>query len=147
MYQPFSVDTSKETTVLKYKSKGYYLIVQPNGKKVALFNPYNGKKVDVVQLSDDKKWKKRFILLKDIRKDGSTEAVIVLKKDKKVKVIVVRVKPKKENVIKKDSLVIQAKNTKVKKTKATKKYVNLKNSDGKIIREIRVNSKYRLKEK
>lgn len=146
-YEPFDSSSDKNTKVISWNDKGYILVVAPTGKKLALVNVYNGAVREKETLAKNG-WKGRSIKTKDLRGDGSTEAIITMKKDKKVRTVIVKVKPTKDNQLKKKSSLNldNRKKVNVKKTLPKKNKIQLRNDDKKVLVELKVNKDYQLSE-
>lgn len=140
---------SKEVKVQQYKSKSYYLVLHPNGKNLKLVNALNGQVVDSQKITKHTFGKNSLKTL-DVRKDGSTEAVITSKNNKtkgkknQVRVTVVKVNTATESLTKKGSVKFKSKKAVVGKTKAVKKQVRVRKKNGKVAEKLRTTKAYKL---
>lgn len=146
LYSIYDVDTDKETTVKSYEGKGYLLVVHPKAKKIALVNVYTGHVLEKQKLQD-KNFKNQALKQNDFYDDGKTEAIVVAKKDEAVRITILRVKPKKDNKLKKlSALNVTQTGVKPEKTKSKKKVIELRKKDGTVLRTILVSKEYQLLE-
>lgn len=136
-------DGTEKTKVKSFNATGHVVVLHPKAKKLALVNVYDGEVFDRQKLST-KKFNKSALKMLDVRHDGSTEAVVVAKKKALVKVSVVKVKPATHALVKKDSASVQNSTIVPKKTKAVKKQLRLRNSNGAVVEWFRVTQKYKL---
>jgi hypothetical protein len=139
-------DATTETKVEQYDDTGYLIVLHPKGKKLALVNVYTGEVLSKVKISS-KKFKNRSLKIKDVREDGSLEAIVTMKKGKTKKsgrVVIVKVRTSSESLKKKDGANFESKKVRVKKTKKEENSVLLRNKNSNTILEYSVSSSYQL---
>lgn len=125
----------KLSNLVQWRSKSYYAVVHPFGKSVKLVNVLNGEVVDTQKLGK-KKWKQNGVKVLDVRTDGSRQLVVTSKnnrtnnKPNRVRVVVLNVKPAKENIIKKGSATFNAGKARVGKTTVTGNRIRVRKKNG-----------------
>ncbi len=145
-YQIFPHYTKEKLTVVqRYKSTGYAIVLHPKGKRLALVNVYTGEKVVTQSLSKKLSFRYNYLKQVDLRRDGSTEVLVVSKTSTNViKTTILRVKQKIPTIQLKDSVKTRSKAIALDETTTKKKYVYLKTSAGKIKRTYLVTKQYQL---
>jgi hypothetical protein len=144
-YPVFSLTSTKKTKVLQYENTAYILVLHPNGKKIALVNPYTGEVIKRIVLSKKIKYTKNAMKLLDARNDGSVDVVVTSKKKGKVKVSLLTLNTETSALKKKDSISLTGeKKVVVTKTKAPKNTITLRSKKGKVQATFKVNSAYTL---
>lgn len=144
-YTIFNHTSTKKTKVKQYTDLGYYLVVQSNGKKIALVNAYTGEVYNHKKVSHTK-YSKVGLLIADLRQDGKTEAIVTNITDTAVQVSVFKVNRTTRKLKKRDSIVVQHDNVAVTKTKVKGKKIQLRNSHGHTQVSLHTNSQYQLSE-
>lgn len=135
---------SKETTVKQYGDTGYLIVLHPRGKKIALVNAYTGEVIERVRLSTSRYKNNSFKIL-DVRHDDQLDIVVTSKKSGKVLVSLLKLKVSTANLTLKDAEEIATDaDVKVKKTRAPKKRINLRDADGNVLYTLKVNSSYQM---
>lgn len=127
----------KTSNLVQWRSKSYYLIVHPFGKNVKMVNALNGEVVDTQKLGS-KKWKNNGVKVLDVRTDGGARQLVITSKNNRtnnkpnrVRVVVLNVKPAKENIIKKDAILFNAKKARVGKTTVKGNRIRVRKKNGK----------------
>lgn len=142
-YPVFDTTTSSLTKVKQFDNTGYILVLQPKGKKIALVNGYTGEVIKRIQLSKKLKFTKNSLKVLDVRHDGTMNVVVTSRKSGTVKVTVLSLKKTTAHLRKRDALKLtDLSEVKVKKTKAPKKRIELKNSSGVVLQTLKVDSNY-----
>ncbi len=131
----------KDTVVAQVKGAGALLAVRGNGRTIAAVNPYTGKKLDTEKLALARTFGTHSLKQYDFLKDGSTEAVVISRNNKNVTHITVLRFSEKTNTLK----VVSRKTVldtaaSPKRTTFSKDTITLKNSKGKTLKTIVVNS-------
>lgn len=144
LYTIFDVETDTTTAVKSFNDTGYLVVLHPKAKTVALTNVYTGEVFETETLSDQK-WKGKSLKLKDLREDGSTEAIVTGKKDADVLVTILKVNPDKSNKLGiKDNIKVQSDAVDAKKTKPKEKTIDLRNENKNVVITLKVSSEYQL---
>lgn len=129
--------------MVQYPETGLLIVLHPKGKKIALVNAYTGEVLQRMTLSKKVKYLKNTIALFDVRHDGTMDVVVTSKVKGKVRVSLLTFNSNTVRLIKKDSETLTgARAVNVKKTKAPKKRIVLKNSAGDIMYTYVVGNKY-----
>ena len=144
--QVFNINANSKIRIKQYKDQ-HYLALAPKGKKIALVNTSKAKVKAKKRLSKDKKYSKNAIKIADLRNDGSNEAVVISKDINDVRVVVLKIKPKKRRINKKDTLKLELAKVKPSKTKVKKKLLYLKDKNGSKLKTLFINNKYHIVER
>ncbi|MFA6028196.1 MAG: integrin alpha [Patescibacteria group bacterium] len=146
-YNIYSIVSKKKTKVKQYQNTGYYLVLHPWGKKLALVNVYNGEVLSRKLLSKKVKFKNNAIKIYTMA--HSKFATIISKKKLKVRLYVVKIKISETKLTKKAKAITESAKIKIKKTTKKKNSIYLNNQKGKHIREYQLSylkkkAKYKL---
>lgn len=144
-YKVLTTASTKATLVQQYTSTGYGVVLDRKGKLIELVNLYNGDIATSKQLSTKAASSANF-LLKDVRKDGKTEAVVTTVRKKKVTLYMVKVTANSAKLSLKDTVKVASGKVATNKTKVKKSTVTLRTSKGKTVDAFKVNKKYRFVE-
>ncbi|HLD22074.1 MAG TPA: hypothetical protein VJB65_04190 [Patescibacteria group bacterium] len=134
-------DSDNKTKVKYYADQGLVLVLQSNGKKLALVNVQTGKVIKKVQLADNTFNQQS---LKIAKIQNKKCAVITLRghKREESKVVIVRLNLHKQNITKKDSIKLSSTKLTVNKTEPKNKKVHVTDSNGNKY-EIKVNADFK----
>ncbi|MFA6027608.1 MAG: hypothetical protein WC752_01650 [Patescibacteria group bacterium] len=138
-----NLTTTKLTKVKQYKKTGYYLVLQPKGKKLALVNVLNGAVKDRKTLSKKIGYKYNALKVFKIRKKKL--AVVASRKHSNNRLSILKVNISKKKLIKKDYKTFKNKNTAVAKTKKSRNNILLLNKKAKTIKKYFVTKKFLLR--
>lgn len=144
IYPNFTGD--KKVVVKSYRNRALVNVLQPKGTKIKLVNAYNGEKLSTKVLSQNKTYAKSSIKNLDVRHDGVIEVVVTSKKKSSVRVSVIKVNMNAQTLNLYDTAPVTVAGVVPKKTKAPKKKIVLKNSDGEIVLTFFVTKAYILQQ-
>ena len=142
-YSVFDTTSSKNTLVQQYPNSGYGVVLDRKGKKIKLVNLYTGAVTSSKSLSSKAVDSAKF-LLKDVRQDNKTEAVVTLLRNSKASVYIVKVTKSTGSMKVKDHASVNSKKVATNKTKVKKSTITLRSSQNATIAEFKVNSSYQL---
>ncbi len=142
-YTIFSTSSTKKTLVQQYPNSGYGVVVDRKGKKIKLVNLYTGEIAASKQLSKKAVDSANFVL-KDLRTDHKTEAVVTLLRNSKASVYVVKVTKSSGKLKVKDHASVTSDAVATNKTKVKKSMITLRNSQRATVAEYKVNKQYQL---
>lgn len=140
-YPVFNTTTTKRTKTAQYNTTGYAVALQRKGKSAKLVNLYSGDSADSQKLNA-KGASSASLLLGDVRKDDSTDAVVTTKKSAKVKVYLMQVKMASAKLKLKDTAQLANKKIVTRKTQIKKSTVRLRSNKNKILERLTVTKKY-----
>lgn len=144
-YPVFDSASTKKTKVEQFKQSGYGVVLHKKGTKTFLLNLLSGEKADTLVLSS-KASDSKDLLLGDLRKDGSTEAIVTTKTGSTVKVYVIHVKKKSGSLALYDKTGVASKKVNVNKTKIKKNTILLRSKTLQVIEALQVNKTYQFVE-
>jgi len=145
-YKIFNNNSDRRTLVQQHQASGYLLVLHPNGKFLALVNPYNGDVISSVKLSH-KKYKKSSLKQQNIRQDqdSTIDATVISKIGKTVRLVLIQVDITAGLLNKKDSIMLKKKPVNVFKTNVSSKKVQLRSSSKRTLMSYPVNKQYKFK--
>lgn len=117
------------------------LVLSAKGTKLAWVDAMTGEVLDRLKLGE-KKYKKNTLKLHDFYEDGKIEALVVSKKEEKVRVALVKVKINQDELKEYDGIKLNKKKVLPKKTKFSEKKIKLRKENGSVLETIKVKSDY-----
>ncbi len=147
VFTPESGDTVGQPEVARIPNTGYLLVLSPKGKYLSVLNAYTGERVANKRISSVP-WAEKALLIKDLRKDKSQDAIVTLKNKKgknNGRLIVLRIKKDQKGFSK--TAVVKFTSTKVKASKtrlSAKDTVELRTSKSKRVLRYTLSKKYKL---
>ncbi|MFA6028195.1 MAG: hypothetical protein WC752_04690 [Patescibacteria group bacterium] len=141
----YSITSKSKTKVKQYNQTGYYLVLQPKAKKLAILNVYTGEVLSRKVLSKKAKYKYNSLKIFTLR--NKKWATITAKNKKgKVKLSVVRIKIASESLGKKAQVTLENKKIKPAKTKRNHNTILLRSKNNKILNKYLLTKKINLRE-
>lgn len=137
-FSVFGSGNEKNVIVERYPKSSYLIALQPGGKKIALINPFTGKKIFTKTLADDP-FEKVAMFITVI--DDTRYTIIVAQRTTAVKVSVLKVLPKKTEIKLQHKTMLKedyVKNIVPKKSTIKDATLQLRNKEGKIKERIEI---------
>lgn len=143
IYTVFTGTISRKTKVKQFDDTGYLVVLQANGKKIALVNAYTG---EVYNRKSIHRKARRYTNLKllDVRNDNITEAVVTNRKGEETQVAIFKVNTHRQILKKRSSLKVTNSHVDVSKTKKKRNKILLRNGRSRTLHQLNTNSNYTL---
>lgn len=125
----FNKKTSKKTKINYYEDEGLVLVLQSNGKRLALVDVSDGEVLDKVKLTDES-YKLNSLNVKEIQDKKCAVVTSRSKKRDESTISLLRINLSNEEITKKDSLDFEDIELKVKQTEPKSKKIELEDANG-----------------
>lgn len=147
VFTPEPSDITGQPEVARIPNTGYLLVLSPKGKFLSVLNAYTGERVTSKRISSVP-WTEKGLLIKDLRKDKSQDAIVTLKNKKgqnNGRLIILRIKKDQKGFSKKTTIKFTSTKVKASKTRlSAKDTVELRTSKSKRVLRYTLSKKYKL---
>lgn len=126
-YRIFVSQHYRKTIIQQYPNKGYYIVMDPYGKKFALVNIYNGKVFTKKSLGK-KLYNKNSIIVQNIRNDNTSEIIVTSKQHNKVRLSIAKILLKKKKFKDLQSVTLESPNVVVNQTTLINNTIDLRDT-------------------
>ncbi len=143
LFSVFDVTSQKRTPVYLYENSLYAVALHPQGKRLILFNLLDGSIVARTSLAKQS-YLQQGLRFFDLLDNGTMEAVVTLKQNQNIRLVMVTVNPTAGTLKLRSALSWRGQTVAPDRTGVKPRLIKLRNGQGKIIKQFSINRRYQL---